>query len=369
MAEHGQRSVGWDTPLAERYQLDLLLGSGSMADVYRAEDVRLRRPVAVKIFREPGPDARRRFVQEARILANWTHPGLVSVFDAGIDGERLYLVMQLVEGESLRSRLRIGPMQQAEVIRLGISLADAIDHVHSHGIAHLDVRPANVLLDADGNTFLADCGVALLATSVELSTAAQTAAPAYLAPEQVRGDDATPAADIYALGVLLSEALTGQPADPEESRVRSALARLPRRPRTSRLVRLLAAMRAGDADRRPTARRCADALRMLDPTTPMAELPTLVTPAVTPARRQPRRGPRPEDPARRATAMRRAARPRTRLLVHQPVEAEPASTTPPRMPVARRSRPFLVGVAVVAAVLTALTLMVLLGVWEPAASH
>jgi eukaryotic-like serine/threonine-protein kinase len=366
MAEHGHRSVDWDTPLAQRYQLDVLLGSGSMADVYRAEDVRLRRPVAVKIFRDPGPDARRRFVQEARILANWTHPGLVSVFDAGIDGERLYLVMQLVQGESLRSRLRTGPLQPAEVIRLGISLADAIDHVHSHGIAHLDVKPANVLLDTEGNTFLADCGVALLATSVELSTAAQTTrGPAYLAPEQVHGGDVTPAVDIYALGTLLFECLTGQPPDPGRSRARSALARLSRRPRTARLVRLLAAMRTADADRRPSPGHCADALRMLDPTTPMAELPTLVTPPATPPRQQPGHGPgpgKPISPAHRATAMKRAGRLRTRLLVHQPAEAQPASTSPPRVRHARRGRSFLVGVAFVVAVLVGLALMLMLGV-------
>jgi serine/threonine protein kinase len=347
MGEHG--SVGWDSPLAERYQLDVLLGSGSMADVYRAQDVRLRRPVAVKMFRpDPDPDARQRFGEEARILANWTHPGLVSIFDAGIDGERPYMVMQLVDGESLRSRLRTGPLEPAEVIRLGIGLADAIDHVHSHGITHLDVKPANVLLDSEGNTLLADCGVALLTTSAGLNTVAETASVVYLAPEQVHGGEITPAVDVYALGMLLQECLTGQPTRSGGVTVRSALARLPRRSRAAQLAELLAAMSARNADRRPSPDRCADALRMLDPATPIAELPTLVT---TPAPPPPRR--------------RRVGRPApTRA-----VRGEPASVLTPGVLVARRGRPFLVGVAVVVAVLAGLALMLMLGVWEPVTSR
>lgn len=361
-------SVGWETPLAERYQLDVLLGSGSMADVYRAQDLRLRRSVAVKIFRPaPDPTARQRFGQEARILANWTHPGLVSLFDAGIDDERPYLVMQLVEGESLRGRLRAGPMESAEVIRLGIGLADAIDHVHNHGIAHLNVRPAKVLVDTEGNTFLADCGVALLATSVGLSPVDDTVGtPAYLAPEQVRGGEITPAVDVYALGMLLQECLTGGPAQPDGARLRSALARLPRRSRTARLASLLVMMTARDATRRPSAHHCADTLRTLDPTTPMAELPTRITTPAPP----PRRRPTPEA-VRHTDPMnpKRAGRLRTRLLARQPVHAEAPETSQPRVLVARRGRPFLVGVIVVIAVLTGLALTLMLSVWEPASSH
>ena len=342
-------SVGWDSPLAERYRLDVLLGSGSLADVYRAEDVRLRRPVAVKMFRpDPDPAARQHFGEEARVLAQWSHPRLVSIFDAGIDDDRPYLVMQLVEGETLRGRLRAGPLAPAEVIRMGISLAGAIDHVHSHGVAHQDVKPANVLLDDEDNVYLADCGAAL-AGSAGLATVREiVGSGAYLAPEQVRGGQITPAVDVYALGLVLLECLTGEPTAPDvvgRARVRT------------RLTELLVTMSAADATQRPTPEHCADALRTLDHGTPMAELPTVVT---TPA------PPPPPRPVRRARPVARANRFRTRMLAVQP-ELPEAPLTQPAL-VRRRGR-YLVGAGVVVAMLVALALMLLLGVWGPAFGH
>ena len=349
MGADGNASVGWDSPLAQRYRLDVLLGSGSLADVYRAEDIRLRRLVAVKMFRpDPDPAARSRFGEEARVLAQWSHPGLVSIFDAGIDDDRPYLVMQLVEGESLRCRLRAGPLAPAEVVRMGISLADAIDHVHSHGVAHQDVKPANVLLDAEDNVYLADCGAALAGAAGLTTVREIVGSGAYLAPEQVRGGQITPAVDVYALGLVLLECLTGEPTAPDvvgRARVRS------------RLTELLVTMSAADASQRPSPEYCADALRTLDPGTPMAELPTMVT---TPA-------PPPPRPVRRAGPARRPGRFRTRMLAVQPVLPEAPSTQ--QAPLVRRRGRYLVGAGIVVAVLVALALMVLLGVWGPAVGH
>lgn len=287
MRTYRDSSVVWDSPLAQRYRLDELLGSSSVAEVYRAEDIRLRRAVAVKLFR-PDPAARQRFREEARVLAQWSHPGLMTIFDAGIDGERPYTVMQLVEGESLQCRLRSGPLVPAEVVRLGVRLVGATEHMHGHGIAHQDIKPANVLLDTDGNAYLTDFGVALLAgVAGPTVVSATNDSAAYLAPEQVRGEQVTPAVDVYALGVVLQACMAGAFGD---TAIMPAPAGLPR-PRASssvsaRLAELLVAMSATDARQRPSLARCLDVLRTLDPTTPAAELPTVVAvPALPPGQR------------------------------------------------------------------------------------
>jgi len=285
---------GWDSPLAQRYRLDGLLGCGSMADVHQAEDTRLRRPVAIKLFRpDPDPLAQQRIGEEARVLAQLSHPGLVSIYDAGIDSARPYLVLELVQGESLRSRLLSGPLTPTEVIRLGTSLAAAIHHVHQRGIVHRDIKPANILLDAEGNPHVADFGIALLIGAAELTNATEIVGTvAYLAPEQILGTQITPAADIYALGLILLESLTGKPVYPETGNVTPALTRIHRPPRIPptvppRLAALLAAMTDTDAHRRPTAGHCADTLRMLNTRPPLAQSPPHRPPALVRQRSRP----------------------------------------------------------------------------------
>ncbi len=285
---------GWDSPLAERYRLDGLLGRGSMADVHQAEDTRLRRTVAIKLFRpDPDPLAQQRFGAEARVLAQLSHPGLVSIYDAGIDAARPYLVLELVHGESLRSRLLSGPLTPAEVIRLGTSLAAAIHHVHQRGIVHRDIKPANILLDAEGDPHVADFGIALLIGAAELTNTTEIVGTvAYLAPEQILGKQITPAADIYALGLVLLESLTGKPVYPAAGDVTSALTRLHRPPRVPltvppRLAALLAAMTDTDVHRRPTAGHCVDTLRMLNSRPPLAQSPLHRPPALVRQRSRP----------------------------------------------------------------------------------
>jgi eukaryotic-like serine/threonine-protein kinase len=280
MREDMSTLSGWDAPLAERYRLDGLLGRGSMADVHQAEDTRLRRGVAIKLFRpDPEPRAQQRFGEEARVLAQLSHPGLVAIYDAGIDSAQPYLVMQLVQGESLRSRLLSGPLTPAEVIQLGTNLAAAINHVHQHGIVHRDIKPANILLDTEGDPHVADFGIALLIGAAELTNATEIVGTiAYLAPEQILGTQITPAADIYALGLVLLESLTGKPVYPEASNIKSTLTRLHRPPHIpptvpAHLAALLATMTDTDAHQRPTAEQCADTLRKLNSRPPPTQPP------------------------------------------------------------------------------------------------
>jgi len=253
-----------------------LLGRGGMAEVYRATDRVLDRSVAVKVFRAfPDLVARHRFDDEARALARLSHAGLISIFDVGMVDDRAYLAMQLVEGESLQSRLLSGPLSVADTVRLGGQLAEALAHAHGRGVVHRDVKPSNILLDGDNLPYLTDFGIALLTGATRMTSADEIiGTPAYLAPEQVLGADVGPAADVYALALVLLECLTGEIEYPGGSKLEVAVARLNRSPRMPAglprgLADLLAAMTASDPDVRPTAQQCA------------RQLPAMLNPAVT----------------------------------------------------------------------------------------
>ncbi|MFT7841728.1 protein kinase [Saccharothrix sp. BKS2] len=255
-----------ETLLAGRYRLDRLIGCGGMADVHRAWDLELGRAVAVKVFR-PGDDltAGRRFDNEARVLAGLSHPGLVPVHDAGRDQGLAFVVLALVEGGTLRDRLAAGPLVPDEVRALGVRLAEALEHVHSCGVVHRDVKPSNVLVDTAGTAYLADFGLARLVDATRLTRADQiVGTAAYLAPEQVRGGPTGPAADVYALGLVLLECLTGR-REYDGGEIEAAVARLHRAPHVPAdlppdLAELLRRMTATDARDRPTAAECARAL-------------------------------------------------------------------------------------------------------------
>ncbi|MDP8977832.1 MAG: serine/threonine protein kinase, partial [Actinomycetota bacterium] len=218
------------TTLSERYRLTALLGRGGMADVYRADDLSLERPVAVKLLRTAAPDDARRFTAEARVLSRLNHEHVVRLFDAGVHEGVPYFVMQLVEGRSLRGLLAEGPLGAEEVRRIGVGLADALAHAHAFGIVHRDVKPGNVLVDAEGNVRLADFGIARLADATRLTaTGSVLGTAAYAAPEQLRGDRLGPATDVYSMGLVLLEALAGR-RDSAPTAVETALSRLTRDP-------------------------------------------------------------------------------------------------------------------------------------------
>jgi len=228
--------------LANRYRLDKLIGSGGMAVVYQADDLALGRTVAVKLMRfDPaGGAGSTRHSDEVAVLAHLNHFALVTLYDAGvevIDGvPRSFIVTEFVDGTDLRSRLLAGPMDPGEVARLGADLCEALHCMGSLGITHRDIKPANVLLapsDFPGRVTrakLADFGIARLFNAAHRTeTGAVVGTAGYLSPEQASGLPVGPATDVYSLGLVLLESLTGEHSYPGTA-VESALARLHRQP-------------------------------------------------------------------------------------------------------------------------------------------
>ncbi|MET0764988.1 MAG: protein kinase [Blastococcus sp.] len=226
--------------LGDRYKLLVPLASGGMGRVWRARDTLLERPVAVKVLRsEFTGDAtfRARFRAEAQHTAALHHPNIASVFDYGEieeDGECLaYLVMELVEGENLSDLLeregRLSPARTLDVLRQASS---ALAAAHAAGVVHRDVKPGNVLVGTDGVVKITDFGIAWSASSVPLTGTGQVVGTAhYLSPEQAAGGKATPASDVYALGTVAYECLTGRRAFDGENSVQVALKQIREEPR------------------------------------------------------------------------------------------------------------------------------------------
>jgi hypothetical protein len=184
------------------YRIDARLGAGGMGEVFRATDMRLNRPVAIKVSRAAFSE---RFRREAQVLASLSHPHICTLFDVGPD----YLVMELVDGETLEDRLSRGPLPIQDVLRVGKQIADALAHAHAQDVTHRDLKPSNVMLTRSGVKLL-DFGLATLGDSSMTQTGAVIGTPAYMAPEQRQGSAAGPQTDIYALGLLLYEMATGK---------------------------------------------------------------------------------------------------------------------------------------------------------------
>lgn len=222
--------------LDRRYRLDERIGQGGMATVWRARDEALQRTVAVKIFRDGAgePLDPRRTRSEITLLASLSHHSLVTLYDAHFGDEGPdFLVMEYVEGHTLSELIAAGPVDAHELAAITVDLAEALHVVHEHGIVHRDVKPSNVLLrpaPIPGRLYrpkLADFGIAYLLESSHLTAANSiVGTAAYLAPEQVRGREASPASDVYALGLVLLEALTGERAFPQTQAHAAMVARL-----------------------------------------------------------------------------------------------------------------------------------------------
>ena len=201
--------------LGGRYRLVELLGQGGMATIYRATDAQLGREVAVKVLRpEYGrdPDFVARFKQEAQSAACLSHPNIVGVYDFGTDADGPYIVMELVDGEDVATLLaRNGPLPPRQAARLAAEVAHALGAAHARGIVHRDVKPGNILVSADGRVKVTDFGIARAWADARLTLPGVTLGSVhYFSPEQALGEQATEASDIYSLGIVLYELLTGR---------------------------------------------------------------------------------------------------------------------------------------------------------------
>ncbi len=201
-----------ETRVGGRYRLERLIGRGGMAEVWLAADERLGRPVALK-FLDPSLADERDFERETGILAGLRDPHIVTVYDAGQEDGRRFIVMEWVDGESLRERLQAtGTLPLRDVVAIGAATASALAHAHERGILHNDVKPENILLDAREDARLTDFGVArVTGDTVAPGDATELLGTvAYVAPEVLQGAPAGPESDVYALGTTIFEAISGR---------------------------------------------------------------------------------------------------------------------------------------------------------------
>ncbi|MEV0585812.1 serine/threonine protein kinase [Nonomuraea sp. NPDC050310] len=267
--------TGQGTTLAGRYRLDTRIGAGGMGEVWRGEDTVLARTVAVKVLlpgRMSDPGFAARFQAEARAMATINHPGVVDVYDYGVSGDTVYLVMKFVDGEPLdRLLARLGRIAPEPAMELIAQAASALQAVHDRGIVHRDVKPGNLLVQRDGTLVLTDFGIARQEVASRLTDAGMVlGTAAYCAPEQAEGMPVTPAVDIYALGVVAYECLAGMRPFDGESAVTIALKHIretppPLPPDIPAPVRALVerALSKDPAGRFPTAAAMSQAARQV----------------------------------------------------------------------------------------------------------
>src|SRR3954449_9059402 len=203
------------TRLSGRYRIEDEIGSGGMSTVYRAFDETLERQVAVKIMHSDisrDPAALERFRRESRTVAQLSHPHVVMVIDAGEDAGHPYIVFEHVRGETLKDRIRReGPLPIAEAIAYAIEIGRALEAAHEQGLVHRDVKPQNVLLDEEGRAKVTDFGIASGLEFEQLTgTGRVIGTTDYVSPEQAMGEPVTGQSDVYSLGIVLYEMLSGE---------------------------------------------------------------------------------------------------------------------------------------------------------------
>src|SRR5262245_15715816 len=204
------------------YRIDRPLGDGGMGVVYVAQDLQLERPVALKVIRSDlvDPALRDRFWREARAAAGVNHPNICHLYEIGEDAGSLFITMELLEGETLAERIARGPVPLREALRIGLEVLAALSAVHQRGFVHRDVKPSNVFLLSDSRVKLLDFGLVLPVAATRLATGGTSVtmsgtvvgSPRHMSPEQVRGEAVDHRTDLFALGTLLHESITGRPA-------------------------------------------------------------------------------------------------------------------------------------------------------------
>lgn len=196
-----------------RYRITRKIRAGGMGVVYEAEDTELKRTVAVKLLPAPeesADDALAQFQREARMAASLDHPNLITIHDVGEYQGQPFFVMEYVEGESLQERLGRGPMAVDEVIEIATQVCQGLAEAHRAGLTHRDLKPSNILIDRSGRVRILDFGLATMRASQPAADDRRSGTLSYMSPEQVNEEDITPASDLFALGVLLYEMLTGR---------------------------------------------------------------------------------------------------------------------------------------------------------------
>ena len=328
--------------LSGRYLLQERIANGGMASVWRARDEVLARTVAVKLLHDhlaADPDFRERFRREAISAARLSHPFIVGIFDSGVDGDQVFLVMEFVEGVTLRDVIiERGALPPGQVAAIGYKMARALGYAHARGLVHRDVKPANILMGNDGSVKVADFGIAkadqlddLTKTGMVLGTAA------YVAPEQILARPTDGQADQYALGCVLYEMLTGRQPFRAETAVATAAQRLERRTPPVRAVRpevpigldeiVGRAMAREPEDRFPTATELAEKLSVFADDDPERTAALVITGADTQAMAFSAPGPQHEVSAR----TRRSALPATVPAMTRAAQAQAQQAPAPRL--------------------------------------
>ena len=215
------------------YRTEAVLGRGGMSVVYLAEDLRLKRKVALKLLAPALAEDeafRERFLVESELAASLDHPNIVPIYAAGDANEQLFIAMRYVEGDDLKRLLRDGPLSAERTIEVCAQVAAALDFAHERGLVHRDVKPSNVLLDARGHVYLADFGLTKRLAEPRTVEPGLFGTIDYIAPEQIRGEDVDGRADVYSLGCLLCECLTGEPPFPRATDAAALFAHLEEEP-------------------------------------------------------------------------------------------------------------------------------------------
>ena len=295
--------------IADRYELEELVGTGGMSSVYRAHDRLLERDVALKVLHQQFTDETdyvERFRREARSVAQLSHPNIVTVIDRGEQDDRQFIVFEYVAGENLKALVeREGPLPEEDAVRLALQIARALGFAHEHGLVHRDVKPQNVLLNGDGQAKVTDFGIArsldvkggLTQTGTVMGTSD------YIAPEQARGSRVDAQSDIYSLGAVLYELLTGEVPFSGDNFVAVAMQHINEPPPSVRERRPDVSPRLDAAIRRAMAKEprdrfgsmdelCRELSACLGPETAVSGAETMVVPGRKPSRRQ-RRAARP----------------------------------------------------------------------------
>lgn len=219
----------------DRYEIIERIGAGGMAIVYKAKDLLLNRVVTIKVLREQfasDEDFVRRFRREAQSAASLSHPNIVSIYDVGKDGDTEYIVMEYVEGQNLKELIRnYAPLSSEQSINLAMQIAQAIRHAHEHNIIHRDIKPHNILVTADGRLKVTDFGIARAVSAATMThTGDIVGSVHYLSPEQAKGVPTNEQSDLYSLGIILYELLTGKVPYDGETPIAIALKHLQEQP-------------------------------------------------------------------------------------------------------------------------------------------